>query len=78
MKLIVKVSTVLIEKYIALNEFVRREERKLDPGSWERERWRENILKKKGLIKTKAEINKIRSKCRRGKRNRMLVVLFTH
>lgn len=48
MKLIVKVSTVLIEKYIALNEFVRREERKLDPGSWERERWRENILKRRG------------------------------
>lgn len=33
MKLIVKVSTVLIEKYIALNMFVRGEERKLNAGS---------------------------------------------
>jgi hypothetical protein len=47
MKLIVKVGAVLIEKYLALNTFVKREERKRSASSWERENWRVKILKRR-------------------------------
>lgn len=47
MKLIVKVGVVFIEKYLVLNIFVKREERKWSVSSWERENWRVKILKRR-------------------------------
>lgn len=68
MKSIVKANAVFMEKCIALNTFIRKQERELSTSNWEKENQRgENLHKNKELIEIKAEINEMRNKCRLGK-----------
>lgn len=75
MKPTVKANAVFIETLIALNTFIRKQERKSKSSSW----GKENLYRNKELTEIKeikAEVNETKNKCRLGKSNPVLLLSF--